>query len=45
MNEPEIPTLDEIAMWLGEKEINLRMAWKEIKKLKEENERLRKNET
>jgi len=41
MKQPEMPTLDEIAMWLGEKEINLRMAWKKIKELDEENKRLK----
>jgi len=42
MNQPEIPTIEEVAMWLGELQINLKMTQKQLLKLQEESEKLRK---
>lgn len=46
MNEPEMPKLEDVATWLGELQINLKMAYKQIHKLQEENQKLKaeKNE-
>jgi len=35
-----MPTLEDIAMWIGEMQINLRMAQKKIRQLMEENQNL-----
>lgn len=48
MEKPELPTLEDIAMWLGELLINLKMSEKRNRKLTEENEKLKQekiNET
>lgn len=39
--QEEMPTLEEIALWMGELQISLRIAYKKINKLKEEIERLK----
>ena len=42
-NPEDMPTLEDFAMWMGELQINLKMAWKKINTLQNEIAKLKQD--